>query len=86
MKPGPGVEINYFPNPMSISTNVSFEFNQIKTFNNYLWLFDLFGKEISSYEFNDIFFTIKSPINKGIYIVRIFVNKKYYTFKLIVLN
>lgn len=82
----PGAAIKYYPNPVSTSTTISFVLNQIQTINNYLWIFDLYGKEISSYEFHDSFFTIKSPTKEGLYIVKMFVNNRYYTFKLIVSN
>lgn len=75
-----------YPNPVRTSTTVSFGINQIHTFNNRLMVFDLYGKEISSFEFHNNFFTIKSPADKGVYIVKMFVNNKYYTVKLIVSN
>ena len=78
--------IKYYPNPVSTSTTVSFEFNQIRTTDNYLWIFDLFGKEIAHTKFLYNSFTIRSPANKGLYMVKIFVNNNYYTFKLIVSN
>ena len=79
-------KIKYYPNPVGTSTTVSFEFNQIQTTDNYLWIFDLYGKEILSFDFHDNFFTIKSPANKGVYMVKILVNNHYHTFKLIVSN
>lgn len=82
----PGVVVKYYPNPVSTSTNITFDLNQVQSFDNYLWIFDLYGKEIVSYKFHDNFFTIKSPADKGMYIIRIFVNNHYYTFKLIVSN
>lgn len=82
----PEVSIKYYPNPVSTSSTISFELNQFQASKNYLWIFDLYGKEISSKEFKDKSFSIKSPANKGVYIVRIFVSNHYYTFKIIVSN
>ena len=79
-------KIKYYPNPVRTSSTVSFEFNQIQTVDNYLWLFDLFGQEIAHTKFQDNSLTIKSPSSKGLYMVKIFVNNHYYTFKLIVSN
>jgi len=75
-----------YPNPVSSSTSVYFEIDQLNNFNNYLMVFDLYGKEISSHEFHNNFFTIKSPANNGVYIVKIFTKNNYYICKLIVTN
>jgi len=75
-----------YPNPVSSSTSVYFEIDQSNNFNNYLMVFDLYGKEISSHEFHNNFFTIKSPANNGVYIVKIFTKNNYYICKLIVTN
>jgi len=74
------------PNPVSCSTSVYFEIDQLNNFNNYLMIFDLYGKEISSFEFHNSFFNIKSPASNGVYIVKIFTKNNYYICKLIVTN
>ncbi len=79
-------KIKYYPNPVGTSSTVSFEFNQIQTVDNYLWIFDLFGQKIAHTKFQDNSLTITSPSSKGLYMVKIFVNHHYYTFKLIVSN
>ena len=80
----PEVSIEYYPNPVNTSSTISFDLDQIHTSKNYLWVFDLYGKEVYYNEFKNKSFTIKSPSNIGLYIVKIFVNNHYYTFKIIV--
>ncbi|MCD6113133.1 MAG: T9SS type A sorting domain-containing protein, partial [Bacteroidales bacterium] len=82
----PKAKVVCYPNPVSSSTSVYFEIDQSNNFNNYLMIFDLYGKEISSHEFHKNFFTIKSPESNGVYIVKIFTKNNYYTCKLIVTN
>ena len=82
----PKAKVVCYPNPVSNSTSVYFEIDQSNNFNNYLMVFDLYGKEISSHEFHNSFFNIKSPASNGVYIVKIFTKNNYYICKLIVTN
>lgn len=78
--------IKFYPNPVNTSTTVYFELKQIQTTDNYLLMFDLYGNKVFTHKFQDNSFTVKSPTNSGVYIVKIFVNNYFYTFKLIVSN
>lgn len=80
----PQTSIRFYPNPVGNSSTISFELGQIHTEKNFLWIYDLYGKEVSLLEFSDEIFSIESPASKGIYIIKIFVNNQYHISKLIV--
>jgi hypothetical protein len=78
--------IRCYPNPLPPSTNFAIEINPLHTSSNSISLFDLCGREVFFKTFHENSITIKSPANKGIYVLKIFANENYSTFKIIVSN
>jgi len=78
--------IRCYPNPIPPSTNFTIEINPLHTASNSIALFDLCGREVFFKTFHENSITINSPANQGIYVLKIFANESYSTFKIIVSN
>jgi len=78
--------IHFYPNPVRKSTIFNVKISQLQSPKNYFAIYDLYGKEILFSEIHNNHFTVKSPANRGIYIVRVIANDQFLAFKLIVSN
>ncbi|PIQ34955.1 MAG: hypothetical protein COW63_02795, partial [Bacteroidetes bacterium CG18_big_fil_WC_8_21_14_2_50_41_14] len=80
------IDVSCYPNPLPPSTNFAIEINPLHTSSNSIALFDLCGREVFFKTFHENSITINSPANQGIYVLKIFANESYSTFKIIVSN
>jgi len=78
--------IRCYPNPLPPPTNFAIEINPLHTSSNSTALFDLCGREVFFKTFRENSITINSPANQRIYVLKIFANESYSTFKIIVSN